>query len=139
MPLWVCPKCHREFSHQGQQHSCATKPLADHFTNKVEAYELFQYLLKQINTRVGKVKVLSIPCCIHLFGTYDFLAILPKMNGVLEIRFAADRPIKRKRIYITVPLSKTRYKNCLRIQGKKDIDVELLKWLKDSYTLKSNK
>ncbi len=132
---WVCPKCRRQFSKKDQTHSCATKPLRDHFTNKPEAYKLFQALVKKINSHIGRVKVISIPCCIHLFGQYDFMAILPKKDGVLELRFSLDRALKNKRIFISVPVSKTAYKNCLRISSAKEIDAELLNWLKRAYAL----
>lgn len=133
--LWACPKCHRLFEKKNQMHTCATKPLKDHFTNKPEAHELFLVLLKKINNQVGEVKVISIPCCIHLYGTYDFMAILPKKDGVLELRFALDRPLKNKRVYISIPVSKTSHKNCLLIRNAKDINTELLGWLKQACNL----
>ncbi|MFA6553819.1 MAG: DUF5655 domain-containing protein [Patescibacteria group bacterium] len=135
MPKWTCPECHRQFAKKGQQHSCATKPLKDHFTNKLEAYKLFQLLLKKIELQIGKIKILSIPCCIHLYGSYDFMAILPKMKGVLELRFALDHTLKNKRIFASVPISSTSHKNCLRITSAIDIDAELLGWLKQSYSM----
>ncbi|MFC1663352.1 DUF5655 domain-containing protein [Patescibacteria group bacterium] len=133
---WTCPKCKRIFNREKQTHTCAYKPLEDHFINKYEAYKLYQTLLKKIAQKAGKIKVISIPCCIHLYGKYDFLAILPKRNGVIELRFALDRAIKNKRIFANVPLSKTSYKNCLLIRSPKDINKELLDWLKESYLLK---
>jgi hypothetical protein len=135
--MWTCPKCKREFKRAKQQHTCATKPLNEHFKNKYEAYLLYQKLLKAIGSKIGKIKVLSIPCCIHLFGNYDFMAILPKKDGVLELRFALNRKLTGKRITACVPLSASSYKNCLTIESAKDIDSELLKWLKESYHLKN--
>ncbi|MFC1687923.1 DUF5655 domain-containing protein [Patescibacteria group bacterium] len=136
---WTCQKCKREFNRKGQQHTCATKSLNEHFVNKYEAYKLYQQLLKKIGSQIGKIRVLSIPCCIHLIGTYDFIAILPKKDGVLEIRFALGRKLTNKRIFATVPLSSKSYKNCLRIQSPRDINSELLGWVKESYTLKDEK
>ena len=136
MPEWTCPKCNRVFRRTKQQHTCATKPLNDHFVNKYEAYKLYQELLKQIGSKVGKIKVLSIPCCIHLYGNYDFIAILPKKDGIIELRFALDRKLKSKRIFATVPLSSTNFKNCLLIKSTQDINAELINWLKESNGLK---
>ena len=64
------------------------------------------------------------------------MAILPKKDGVLELRFALDRKLKSKRIFACVPLSKNSYKNCLLIKSPKDINAELISWLKQSYNLK---
>lgn len=97
---------------------------------------LFGILKQSIADKVGPVKVISLPCCIHLFGTYDFLAVLPKRRGVLEIRFGLDRALKNKRIFVSVPTSKTSYKNCLRIGSGKEIDAELLGWIRESYNVK---
>jgi hypothetical protein len=63
------------------------------------------------------------------------MAILPKKDGILELRFSLYRALKNKRIFISVPVSKTAYKNCLRIKSARDIDAELLGWLKQSYGL----
>lgn len=136
--MWTCPKCERIFERAKQQHTCATKPIEEHFVNRHEAYLLYQKLLKNIGSKVGRFKVLSIPCCIHLFANYDFMAILPKKDGVLELRFALDKKLVSKRITACVPLSFKSYKNCLLINSAKDIDSELIKWLEESYSLKSN-
>lgn len=134
--MWTCPKCKRVFQRAGQQHSCATKPLSEHFKNKPEAFNLFRTLLKIIENKVGKFKVISIPCCIHLFGKYDFLVILPKKDGVIEIRLALDHAIKDECIVNCIPLSSTCYKNCLNIKSYADIDSKLIGWLKESYNLR---
>lgn len=135
--MWTCPKCKRVFHRTKQQHSCASKSLKEHFRNKKDAFLLYGHLLKTIRRDVGKVKEISLPCCIHLFGSYDFLAVLPKKDGVLEIRFALDRKLKNKRIFAAVPVSKSSYKNCLTIQSSKNINPEFIEWLRASYQLKT--
>jgi len=50
--------------------------------NKVIAKELFEYLLQKIELNIGKCKIVSLPCCVHLYGTYDFLAALPKKDSI---------------------------------------------------------
>lgn len=134
--LWTCPKCGRIFQRAGQQHSCKKVPISQHFKNKDLAKELYDKLLKRIEEKIGKYKVVSLPCCVHLFGNYDFIALLPKKDK-LEIRFMLDRELKNPRIFATPPLSKKTYKNCLYISDEKDIDEELIAWLKESYSFKS--
>lgn len=84
--MWKCNKCGRIFEKTGQMHSCNKIPLEDHFKNKDNSKDLFDFLVKKINKEVGKCKIISLPCCVHLFSNYDFLAILPKKES-LEIRF----------------------------------------------------
>jgi hypothetical protein len=133
--MWNCPNCNRIFEKTKQQHTCHQVPLKQHFKNKDKAKELFDFLVNQINVRLGKCKIISLPCCIHLFGTYDFLAALPKKDR-LEIRFALDRAIDSPRLKQSVPISSKYFKNCIEITSDREIDEELTKWLSESYLLK---
>lgn len=132
--MWTCTKCGRIFEKAKQPHSCHKIPLKQHFKNKEKAKKLFDHLVEQVNN-IGKYKVISIPCCIHLFGKYDFLAALPKKNG-LEIRFALDREINSPRLKQSVAMSANVFKNCFKITSEREIDDEFIKWLKESYHLK---
>ncbi len=55
--MWTCPKCQRIFQ----------------IKHKELVKELFDKIAKKINQQVGKCKIISLPCCIHLFGKNDFL------------------------------------------------------------------
>ncbi len=133
--MWTCIKCGRIFEKAKQPHSCNKIPLEQHFKNKDKAKGLFECLVEQINKKVGECKIISIPCCIHLFGNYDFLAVLPKING-LEIRFGLDRKLENSRLKQSIPVSLKSYKNCVDVNSKKEIDEELIRWLKEAYHLK---
>ncbi len=133
--MWTCKSCGRIFDKANQMHSCKKVPIESHFENKELAANLYKQLLKIIESEIGKVKEISLPCCIHLFGNYDFIALLPKKDK-LEIRFALDRILKSPRIVQTVPLSATNYKHQLFIASAGEIDEELTEWIKESYDLK---
>jgi len=90
--MWTCPNCDRIFQKANQPHSCKKVSVDSHFKNKDKAKELFNFLLSLIEKNIGTCKVISLPCCVHLFGVYDFLAALPKRDGI-EIRFALDRQL----------------------------------------------
>lgn len=134
--MWKCPKCSRIFEKHGQMHSCRKKPLEEHFKNKGLAKDIFNSLVDSINQNVGKVEVISIPCCIHLFGKYDFLAALPKKN-LLEIRFSLNRVLQSPRLKMSVAVSDTSYKNCIELESAEDINSELIDWIKEAYHLKN--
>lgn len=134
--IWTCSKCGRVFNKGHQPHSCAKIPLQQHFINKDRAKELFDYLFELINKKIGKCQLISLSCCIHLFGSYDFLAAIPKKNG-LEIRFALDRKLDSSRLKVCVPMSTHIFKNCFEISSKGEIDNEFVDWLKESYALKN--
>jgi hypothetical protein len=133
--MWTCAKCGRIFEKAKQPHSCHKVPLEAHFKNKDKARELFDWLVKQLNKKIGKCKVISIPCCIHLFGSYDFLAVLPKKDK-LEIRFGLDRKLDSPRLTQSVPVSSKYFKNCIDINNLREIDKELIGWLNEAYHLK---
>lgn len=133
--MWKCHNCGRIFEKIGQVHSCQIVPLGDHFKNKDLAKGIFDDLLKKINDKVGTSEIVSLPCCVHLYGKYEFLAILPKKDR-LEIRFSLDRALNGSRIKQTVPLSKSSFKNCIDLKSSTDLDKELIGWLEESYHLK---
>src|SRR4030042_3882017 len=122
--MWTCPNCNRIFEKAKQPHSCHKVALEQHFKNKAKAKELFDQLVKQINEKIGKCQIVSLPCCIHLFGSYDFLAALPKKDR-LEIRFALDRRLDSPRLGQSVPVSSKYFKNCLDLNAIGEIDTEL--------------
>lgn len=134
--MWTCPKCGRIFEKKNQPHSCKTIPLQMHFKNKEMANDLFDFLVKKTNEKIGKCKIISLPCCIHLFGKYDFLAALPKKDR-LEIRFSLDRKLDSHRLKQCVPFSLKNFKNCIDIISVSEVDSELLGWIKESYYLKN--
>lgn len=131
----MCQKCKRIFSKIKQPHSCHDILLRQHFKNREKTKELFDLLIKKINNEIGKCKIISIPCCIHLFGKYDFLAALPKKEK-LEIRFALNRKLNSPRLKQSVRMSTNVIKNCIDITTKQEIDKEFIEWLKESYHLK---
>ncbi len=133
--MWTCPECGRIFSKTSQPHSCRKIAPEEHFKNKDKAKELFDVLVREIDTKIGKCRIISIPCCIHLFGSYDFLAALPKKDR-LEIRFSLNRKLNTPRLKQAVPLSSKTFKNCLDLAAINEIDEELTGWLSEAYHLK---
>lgn len=135
--MWTCPVCGRIFERKGQSHSCKKVELESHFSGKDEANALFNRLVEKISVEIGSVQIISIPCCVHLFGTYDFLAALPKKDR-LEVRFALMRRFEHARITACVPISVSAYKYSLDLMGITDLDAELMAWLTEAYHLKDN-
>lgn len=133
--MWTCSNCDRVFQKANQPHSCKKVSLGSHFENKEKAKELFDFLHQQIEAKIGKCKIISLPCCVHLFGTYDFLAVLPKKDKV-EIRFALSRKLNTPRLKVSIPISSKVFKNCFNIYTKQELDNEFMGWLKESYHLK---
>lgn len=130
--MWTCPKCERIFEKNSQVHSCRKISLEKHFKNKEKAKEIFNCLLEKVNEKIGKCKTISLPCCIHLFGSDDFLAALPKKDS-LEIRFSLNRKLENPRVIQAVLVSAKQYKNCIEIYQKKEIDSDLIELISEAY------
>jgi len=130
---WQCPRCNRTFRRTRQPHSCRTVSLESHL-RQGEMRSLFEYLLDEVNSKVGKCEVLSLPCCIHLVGKFDFLAVLAKRER-LEIRFVLKRELANSRVQRCARIAKTQYKHCVDVQAAEDIDEELLSWVREAYHL----
>jgi hypothetical protein len=133
--MWTCSNCNRIFEKVGQPHSCKSIPIDQHFKNKEVARKIFDELVKKIDAKVGKSQIISLPCCIHLFGKYDYLAALPKSDK-LEIRFGSDHKLENLRVKQSFQTNAKFYKICIDIKDISDIDEELIGWISLAYHLK---
>jgi hypothetical protein len=102
--------------------------------NKPLAKELFEDLKSKITKSIGKLKIESPPCCIHLVSNYTFGAVWP-MKDRIRIDFRTDFKIKNKKVWKFIKMSANRYLYYLEIKDKKEIDKELISWIKKAYLL----
>jgi len=135
--MWICSKCNRIFEKANQPHSCHQISLEQHFKKKKQAKKIFNSLANQIKNKIGDYHTISLPCCVHLFGNYDFLAALPKKDK-LEIRFSLNHVLDSPRLKQSVPVSSKFFKNCINIYNTIEINDELINWLTESYHLKDH-
>ena len=135
MGLWTCPKCHREFKNKNQSHSCVIYPLENHFKGKEEvAKPLFDELVRVIEREIGPVKIESLPCCVYLVSDYTFGAVWA-LKKKIKVDFRVDFQIDDPRIIKDVKMSANRYLYFLEITDRKQIDEQLIEWLRASYFL----
>lgn len=129
---WRCPVCARSFTRRNQPHSCKRVPVEAHFAHDGTSRRLFDALLDGVDAHVGPCDVVSLPCCIHLAATDDFLAVLPKRDR-LELRFTLHHPLHSPRILACAQISRDAHKHRVDVSAVEDIDPELLGWLRDAY------
>ena len=130
--MWKCPKCKREFAKKGQSHSCTVYPLANHFKNKEFAKALYDDLLEKLTKKAGKIKVESLPCCIHFVSSYSFGAAYALRDGI-RVHFSLRRKIGSTRISKYAKVASNRFMYSVDIKEKSEIDSELIGWLKEAY------
>jgi hypothetical protein len=131
---WRCPSCSRVFRRTGQQHSCRIVSLEEHLAHEDATRPLFDELLARARSEIGAAEVVALPCCIHLSGTHDFLAVLPR-KAWLEIRFSLRRELESPRIKHATRTGRSMYKHSTDIATVQDIDDELIGWLDEAYHL----
>jgi hypothetical protein len=111
-------------------------PIEKHFQNKDYSKKLFKELVNQIEKNIGGVKIESLPCCIHLVSGYTFSGVWLLKDRV-RLDFRVPYNIESKRIINKEELSINRKLYYLEIVEEKDIDDELLGWIRDSYFLQN--
>lgn len=108
--------------------------MAAHFRNKEYAKELFAYLKQRLTQKVGSVKVESLPCCIHLVSSYTFSGVWALRDGI-RIDFRTHTPLTPKRPHKHAQISAHRHLYYFDLKSKREINAELLGWLKQAYYL----
>ncbi|MDD3773981.1 MAG: DUF5655 domain-containing protein [Patescibacteria group bacterium] len=132
--MWQCPKCKREFARVNQSHSCVVFSLENHFRGKEQARKLFDFLITQIKNKIGPVKIESLPCCIHFVSSFSFGACWA-LKDRIRIDFRVDEKIKTKRSFKMKQISVNRYMYYFDIFDKKEINAEILGFIKTAYHL----
>lgn len=98
-----------------------------------EIFEIYQKLVKQIST-AGKIIIEPKKTSIHIKNESAFLGVHPKMKW-LDLNIVTEQPLKSSRITKIEQVSKHRYHNEIRLIDRRQVDRELLGWLKESYKL----
>jgi hypothetical protein len=133
MKTWKCTKCGREFARRNQSHSCAVFPLENHFKNKEKAEILFKELVSKMKN-VGEFRVDSPKCCIHFVKATTFSGTYV-LKEKLRVFFTSRKEIKSPRISKSFKISNSKYESLVDIRDKKEIDEELINWIKQAYDM----
>ncbi|MHA2008537.1 MAG: DUF5655 domain-containing protein [Promethearchaeota archaeon] len=136
MDYWKCPNCGREFSKKGQFHSCVLFSVADHFKDKpIKLKKIFE-LLRQEVEKFGKVRIDSVKTTINFGGKSQFSVIFV-MRESLKLDFLLDKKIENSRFSKVRGPTNNYYTYTIKLENLKDIDNQLINWLKESYILRN--
>jgi len=106
-----------------------------HFENKPEKILLiYDKLLTELN-QFGTVKESPNNSSIHLLNKYGFAGVYTRKKYIL-LHIHLARELDNERILKIEQISKNRFKHVVKIENEKEIDTELLNWLKEAYELK---
>jgi hypothetical protein len=130
--MWRCPDCGRTFRRQAQPHSCRTMNLEDRLPHDHVMRPVFDCLRHRLTSAVGACDVVALPCCIHLVGEHDFVAVLPRRDR-LEVRFALPLELDSRRVKRSAQIARSSWKHSVDITADDDVDDELLGWLHQAH------
>lgn len=91
----------------------------------------YEHLIQALK-RIGDVRAAPKQTSIHLEKNSGFAGVHPR-KSYFNLEFRTDYKIDHPRIARTQQLSARRFEHTVKIESEKDIDDELLKWLKDAY------
>ena len=117
-----------------QGHSCVVKSLDEHFINKEPGVRATYDRLESTLKTFGDFQVSPVINAILFSAESTFLAIKPKSKW-LELEFVLDYQADEFPIHKTIQVSKTRYAHFVRIQNPKEVDEQLIRWIKKAYEL----
>jgi len=135
---WICPKCGRQFKHATNYHSCVKVDADRHFINKKpEVKAMFEKILKETK-KFGNVNVSPVQNSIMLKNASTFLAIKPKKEWA-DIEFFLPEEVHEFPVYKTARYTKNKVVHFVRLENPKEVDKQLMRWLKISYDLAGEK
>ncbi len=135
---WTCPKCERQFKHEIPYHSCVKVNVASHFINKQpNVRAVYNKILKEA-TKFGTVNVSPVKSGIYLKRVSSFLGIRLSKTWV-DLDFFLPEETSEFPIYKTMRYTKSKTVHFVRLENPKEVDRQLVRWLKISYDLAGNK
>lgn len=83
--------------------------------------------------KLRPIKIELKKASIHIVSRVAFLGIHPKTKW-LDLNIVTTQPIKSPRVTKTEQVSANRFHNTIRLHEAKEVDKELMNWIKKSYT-----
>lgn len=108
------------------------------FTNKEPQVRAAYDRVVAALAKFGPVKIEPKKTSIHLVRETSFAGAHPR-KAWLDLTIRSDAPLKGPRIRAQEQVSKNRWHQDVRLKSPKDVDAELVAWLKAAYALAGEK
>jgi len=97
--------------------------------------EIYEKLLSAMH-KFGPIRIEPKKTSIHLANRFGFAGVYTRSNYInLEVHL--NYKIKSKRVSKVEQASANRYHHTIKLASSKEVDKELLQWLKEAYDLKA--
>ncbi len=104
------------------------------FANKEPAVRATYDKVVSSLAKIGPVRADAKKTGIHLVRETAFAGAHPK-KAWLDLTIRSDKPIKSSRVRAQKQVSKNRWHQDVRLTSSKDVDDEVVGWLKSTYAL----
>jgi hypothetical protein len=134
MKLWKCPDCGRSFAKRNQAHSCLAQSLNRHFQGKApQLRQIYEELVARLR-KLGPLRVDAVKSSINFASKYHFGGLSVKRDYV-RLGFLSEEVITDERIIKTERVGPNRVGHVVILRSRGDVDAQLMKWLKQAFTL----
>jgi hypothetical protein len=131
--LWTCPKCGRRFVGRNMWHACGDYSVEGFLDGKGErARELFEGFERLI-AACGPYEVAPAKTRVAFMGRVRFAGVSAVSDRGMTIAFGLPRRLRHPRIRKIEEYGGGWYGHWMRITDTKELDDELLGWLRESY------
>ena len=133
--MWTCPKCGRSFKHANQNHACKLIDKEDLFKKRPEILKALYSKIFEIVKTFGAFREETVLPDVSFFKTKStFLGVKVKKNW-LEVEFFLDHLEDVPPVAKFMQTSKHRFVHLVKVDNEKDIDAQLINWMRQSYLL----
>ena len=134
MTIWECPKCHREFFRQNQNHYCSEHTIEDIFEGKAADLVLaFDALLLAVaewepqTIGAGKAAI--------IFNNGKAWMVVRPMKSELDVAFFYDKVLKHPSIKVARldNMGKNKYSHHIRLRSEDDVTPDVVDLLRKGF------
>lgn len=134
--LWKCPICGRDFAKKNQWHSCLAHSVDHHFRGKdPQLLQIYERLVERLK-KLGPLRIDAVKSSINFASKYHFGGLAVRRH-YLRLGFLSDIILEDQRIVRRETLGPQRIGHSVILRGPKEVDDELMRWLKRAYTLQA--
>jgi hypothetical protein len=131
---WVCPRCQRTFSSEGQFHSHDVVGVDRHFAGRpAELRTTFDTLVAALPADV-RIDALKTGIVLAARATFCYVVV---QHDRLLIGVFLDRALASPRVTRVDHVSPTKVASVVEVREPGEIDSELRRWLSDAHRLRS--
>jgi len=133
--MWTCPKCQRKFRNANQQHACKLVQPEDLFEKRPPGLlALYKKIVSQVG-KWGESRIEGVAPNVVYFKTKSTFLGVKVMKDHLLIEFFLEQLEDVPPVSKFLQTSKHRWVHYVPVDSEKELNKQLLSWMKRSYDL----